>query len=259
MTNRCTGRAFCAVVVAAFAISHEASAWADDPPTPPADPNAPPPAVTPATTPDAPKPAQEEPPVPDIGHLRWGLSPMAGTFFPGPTTVALGFEGRVGWSFNHMVSVYGNITAVAGIGFGESSGSGSSSVSVSAISYWQFGANIDALLAGPLFVGGGLGIGKAGWGVVKASGSSTGGSSDVIAAGGIVPSLDGRFGVFLGSLNKQTGTRSGLTIALDVRVLIAPNATETKQSASATGAVDEVDTKAAVGVCPMLMLGYDFR
>lgn len=100
---------------------------------------------------------------------------MFGTFFPGPTTVALRFEGRFGYSVNQTLSLYGSLGAVGGIGFGADVDSKGGSASVSAVSFWYIGANADALLAGPLFVGGGAGIGKAGWGVVSANASSAGG------------------------------------------------------------------------------------
>jgi hypothetical protein len=224
----------------------------------------PPPAAppTPAPTEPAPAPKPTAPPEPpNDGHFRWGLSPMFGTFFPGPTTVALGFEGRFGYAFNQMLTVYGNVAAVGGIGFGaDTDDKGGGSASVSAISFWVFGANVDALLVGPLFVGGGAGFGKAGWGVVEAHGSNNGAGSRVIAAGGWTPSIDGRIGISTGSPNPQTGKRSGFYLALDVRMLFAPDSAETKQEATATGGTQQVTTDTtAIGICPMLHLGFDSR
>lgn len=221
---------------------------------------APPPAE--ATPAPPPKPPPTEPP--DDGHFRWGLSPMFGTFFPGPTTVALGLEVRIGWAFNQIVTAYGSLGSVAGIGFGADVSGDDKSVSVSAISYWYLGANVDALLAGPLFVGGGAAIGKAGWGVVEAHGSSSGGGSDVIAAAGWTPSLDARLGISTGTPSLATGKRSGFYLALDVRVLFAPNATETREQAnassnSASGSAKITTDTTAVGIAPMLHLGFDSR
>lgn len=81
-------------------------------------PPAPPPTEPPPVTPAAPAKPAEQPPPPNDGHFRWGLSPMFGTFFPGPTTIALGFEGRFGYALNQTVTVYGNVAAVGGVGFG---------------------------------------------------------------------------------------------------------------------------------------------
>lgn len=186
---------------------------------------------------------------------------MFGTFFPGPTTIALGFEGRVGYAFNRTVTVFGSATAVAGVGFGADVNENGGSASVSAISYWALGVNADALLAGPLFVGGGVGLGKGGWGVVRANASNNGsGGSEVIAAGGLMPSLDGRIGLITGSFSEFTGKRAGFMIALDLRMLIAPNASTTRQQAGPTGASQSVTTDTtAIGFCPMLHLGFDLR
>lgn len=211
--------------------------------------------------PATPAPASQPPPEPpNDGHFRWGLSPLFGTFFPGPTTVALGFEVRLGWAFNQTVTVYGNGVAVGGFGFGADADDKGGSIGISAISFWQLGANIDALLAGPLFAGGGVGIGKAGWGVLEAHGSDTSAGAHTIAAGGFAPSLDGRIGISTGSPNPQTGKRTGFYLALDVRVLFAPNATETRQEANASGSQQSVVTDTfAVGVSPMLHIGFDQR
>jgi len=185
---------------------------------------------------------------------------MFGTFFPGPTTFSIGIEARFGWALNQTITVYGNAAAVGGIGFGADVDDKGGSASVSAVSYWVLGANVDALVVGPLFVGGGAGIGKAGWGVIEEHASSNGGGSKVIAAGGWTPSIDGRIGISTGSPNPQTGKRAGFYLALDVRVLIAPNGTETTQEATATGGRQSVVTDTtAIGIAPMLHLGFDSR
>lgn len=213
----------------------------------------PPPAPAPAPAPATPA----EPP--DEGHFRWGLSPSIGTFFPGPTTLSFGLEGRFGYAFNQMVTAYGSVGSAAGIGFGGDTTANGASLSVSAISYWYVGANVDALVAGPLFVGAGAAIGRGGWGVVSQSASSSGGSQEVIAAGGTMPSADARIGLHVGKWNDK-GKRPGFAIALDLRVLIAPDSASTKQSANASGASQSVTTDTtAVGYSPMLMLGYDLR
>lgn len=224
----------------------------------PAQPASGQPATAPATPAQGAAATPAEPP--DEGHFRWGVSGEGGTFFPGPTTIAFGLEARFGYAFNRTVTAFGSAGSVAGIGFGGDSGPNGASVSVSAISYWYIGANVDALLAGPLFVGGGAALGRGGWGVVSQSASSTGGSQEVIAAGGFMPSANGRLGLHFGKTNEQTGKRSGFMLALDLRVLIAPNSAKTTQSAGNGGASQSVtvDTT-AIGFSPMLMLGYDLR
>jgi hypothetical protein len=197
---------------------------------------------------------------PSEGHFRWGLSPMGGSFFPGPATVAFGIEGRAGYAFNDTITLFGSLGGVAGVGFGGDLNANGASASVSAVSYWYAGANVDALLAGPLFVGGGAAIGKGGWGAVSQSASSSGGSQEVTAAGGIMPSLNARLGLATGKLNRQTGKRSGFAIALDLRMLIAPDSTSTAQSAGTGGVSQTVATNTtAIGWSPMLMMGYELR
>ena len=216
-------------------------------------------ATAPATPAQGTAPAAPQEP-PDEGHFRWGISGMGGSFFPGPTTIAFGLEGRFGYAFNRTVTAFASAGSVAGIGFGRETSSTGGSLSVSAVSYWYIGANADALLAGPLFVGGGAALGRGGWGVVSQSASSSGGSQEVIVAGGFMPSVNGRLGLHFGKTNEQTGKRSGFVLALDFRVLIAPNSAKTTQSAGAGGASQSVtvDTT-AIGFSPMLMLGYDLR
>jgi len=254
------------VIVGLFGLVVPSLAFADEPPPLP-PPSATPAPTTPTTEPapatPAPAPVKpaEPPEPPNDGHFRWGLSPMFGTFFPGPTTFSLGFEVRMGYALNQMITVYGNAAAVGGIGFGtDVDDKGNGSASISAVSYWVLGANVDALVAGPLFVGGGAGIGKAGWDVVEAHGGTGGAGSKVIAAGGWAPSFDGRIGISTGSPNPQTGKRNGFYLALDIRVLIAPNASETRQEATASGAQQQVTTDTtAIGVAPMLHIGFDSR
>jgi hypothetical protein len=237
-------------VISFISLSASAQEAPPDPAATPAPAAAPAPAATPA------QPAEP----PDDGHFRWGISPMGGTFFPGPTTIAFGIEGRAGYAFNQSVTLFGSIGSVAGVGFGGDVTQNGAAVSVSAISYWYIGANVDALVAGPLFVGAGAAIGRGGWGVVSQSASSTGGSQEVIAAGGLMPSANARLGLHVGKVNEKTGKRPGFAIALDLRVLIAPDSASTSQSAGSGGASQSVTTSTtAVGYSPMLMLGYDLR
>jgi hypothetical protein len=257
----------------AFMMGYPLIASADPPPPTGASAPAATPAASPAppaekeslgaaTTPaEAPKKEEATPVAPaNEGHFRWGVSPKLGTFFPGPTTIAFGIEGRTGWALNQTVSIYGCFGGVAGVGFGAEVNSSGGAASISAVSYWYLGANVDALLTGPLFVGGGAAIGRGAWGVLSGSVSSAGGTQETIAAAGIMPSLDGQIGLATGSLNPYTGKRSGFSIALDVRALIAPDSVSTKQTAGLGSASQAVTTSTtALGVSPMLMLGYDSR
>jgi len=247
--------AWCAVMLTSFAaMAQEAPSPATAPPTQPAQ-TTPAKADAPAS-PDTATPA----PTPNEGHFRWGISPTGGTFFPGPTTIAAGIEGRAGYAFNQTVTLFGSLGTAAGIGLGGDVTANGASASVSAISYWYIGANVDALLVGPLFVGAGAAIGRGGWGVVSQSASSSGGSQEVTAAGGTMPSGNARIGLMTGKLNEKTGKRSGFAIALDLRVLVAPDAASTSQQASASGASQNVTTSTtAIGYSPMLMLGYELR
>ena len=63
-----------------------------------------------------------------------------------------------------------------------------------------------------------------------------------------------------GKLNPKTGKRSGFAIALDLRMLIAPDSATTSQSAGAGGVSQAVATNTtAIGWSPMLMMGYELR
>lgn len=255
--------ASCAVMLTSLVANAQEAPAPTTPATPaPTDGSAaaPPPATATPAPATAPQPAQPAEP-PDDGHFRWGISPSGGTFFPGPTTVAFGIEGRFGYAFNQTVTAFGSVGSVAGVGFGGDAGPNGASVSVSAISYWYVGANVDALVAGPLFVGAGAAVGRGGWGVVSQSASSTGGGQEVIAAGGTMPSANARLGLHVGKTNEKTGKRPGFAIALDLRVLIAPDSASTTQGASSTGGASQSITTdtTAVGFSPMLMLGYDLR
>lgn len=223
------------------------------PPTQPAQPAQP---AQGAQTAEGAKPAEGA----DEGHFRWGISGMGGSFFPGPTTIAFGAEGRVGYALDRTLTLYGSLGSVAGIGFGGEVSNNNSSLSVSAVSYWYIGANVDALVAGPLFVGAGAAFGKGAWGVVSQSAGTNGAGQEVIAAGGFMPSADARLGLHFGK-TKDNGKRGGFVLALDLRVLIAPDSAETKQSASSTGGASQSVTTdtTAIGYSPMLMLGYDMR
>jgi hypothetical protein len=196
----------------------------------------------------------------DSGHFRWGISPMFGTFFPGPTTVSFGLELRFGYAFNQQTTIYGNMAAVAGVGFGIDSTPGSTAASVSAVTFWQIGPNIDHIIAGPLFVGGGVGVGRAGWGIIEAKAGNGGAGSRTVLAAGFTPSLDGRIGISTGSPNPKTGKRHGFYLALDVRMLIGLNAVETRVEANQAGGTSTVvDDTASIGFAPMLHIGYDQR
>lgn len=208
----------------------------------------------------APPAAQEaEQTPPEGGHFRWGLSPSIGTFFPGPTTLAFGFEGRFGYSFNPDVSLYGGIGAVAGLGIGGSSDVNGASFSISAVTYWYLDANVDTMLAGPLFVGGGVGFGRGAFGIVKATSTSNGAGSELTSASGIMPQVNARIGLTTGKVMQATGKRSGFSIALDLRMLIAPSSTSTVSTAGATGTQTNETSTTAIGFSPMLLIGYESR
>ena len=204
--------------------------------------------------------AEAEPKPPEEGHFRWGISPSIGTFFPGPSTLALGLEARFGYSFNPDVSLYGGIGAVAGVGFGATSEVNGSSFSVSAVSYWYLDANVDTMLSGPLFVGGGAGIGRGAWGVAKATSTSNGAGQELTAASGLMPQLNARIGLTTGKVRPKTGKRSGFSIALDLRMLIAPSSSSSVETTNANGGASTSETsKTAVGFSPMLLIGYESR
>lgn len=223
------------------------------PPAPAAGPATAAPAL-PAATPAAVPPEEQ-------GRFRWGLGLGLGSFFPGPTTFALGPEIRLGYSLNNTVSIFGLAGAVGGIGFGGSVNANGASAELQAVSYTYLGANVDAMLAGPLFAGGGASIGRGGWGSVAVAASTSGGAQEVVAAGGWMPQLNARIGLAAGSPSPTSPKRSGISVALDLRVLIAPDSASTKQSANTSGGAQQSVTASttAIGFAPMLLLGIDTR
>jgi hypothetical protein len=252
-------KAVCLHVAAILSLTLSSVAYAQDVPaqTPPEGPV---PSSEPTPLAPPPPPPVTEPTPVEGGHFRWGLSPSIGTFFPGPTTLAFGFEGRFGYSFNPDVSLYGGIGAVAGLGIGGSSDVNGTSFSVSAVTYWYLDANVDTMLAGPLFVGGGVGFGRGAFAIVKATSTSSGAGSELTAASGLMPQLNARIGLTTGKVMPATGKRSGFSIALDLRMLIAPSSTSTVSSASSTGGSSSVQTDTtAIGFSPMLLIGYESR
>jgi hypothetical protein len=181
-------------------------------------------------------------------------------FGSNPRALIFGAEGRLGYQVNSMLGVYGTAGFAAGFGIGASSDAKGSSAGISGVSYWYLGANAEALLADPLFIAGGFGIGGAAWGSISGGVNSaeSSASGETIAAGGLTPQGNVRVGLGFGNRNPTTGKKSGLTLALDLRVLWAPNSVKETAAGGPNGASVKTDT-AAFGFAPMLMIGYDLR
>ncbi len=248
----------CLHLAAILSLTFSTAAYADGPVVPSNEP-APPPAANASPVPPPVQQPEADPAPPEGGHFRWGISPSIGTFFPGPTTLAFGFEGRFGYSFNPDVSLYGGIGAVAGVGVGGSSDVNGTSFSLSAVTYWYLDANVDTMLAGPLFVGGGVGFGRGAFAIVKATSTNNGAGSELTAASGLMPQLNARIGLTTSKVMQATGKRSGFSIALDLRVLIAPGSTSTVSTAGSSGSSSTETPTTAVGFSPMLLIGYESR
>jgi hypothetical protein len=210
------------------------------------------------TTIDATGPAAVSPE--SAGRVRWGVNAQLGTLIPGPM-VAFGVDGRVGWTFNRMFALYGTFGYAAGAWIGGSFSGSGGSVTASGLGNWYLGVNGEMNLGDLFFVAAGPGIGSGGWATVGVGADSSGSATQrATAASGILPSLDLKLGFGFGKRNPETGRRGGFTLGIDARLLFAPNSVFAEQSASGGGASQTVETRGmAVGLVPMLMLGYDSR
>jgi hypothetical protein len=225
-------------------------------------------AMDPAAPPEGPVPVVAAPvaaaPIEpkDESRARFGLSLNGGSFFPGPFTIALGAEARLGYQLNNDVGVYGQLGGTAGLGAGTSTDGASATASVSAVTYWYLGANIESLLGESFFVAGGAAIGRGGWGVLSgtvAASSSRAASGSTVVAGGLMPQFNARIG-FAPGKRALDGTKRGLSFAFDLRALLAPNSERNEVVVGANGASTNQRTSTfAVGFAPMLMIGFDTR
>lgn len=193
-------------------------------------------------------------------HLRWGFSGNVGLFFANPQAFALGPEGRVGYQLNSVLGFYGSLGAVGGVGIGASASDTGVSGGLSAVSYWYGSASAEAVLADLFLVAAGLGIGKGAWASTSVSADQTSGSTEQVAAGGIMPQANARIGLAFGDRSRRNGKKDGFTLALDGRLLWAPNSVSQQISGGATGGgITQTVETSAVSVTPMLVFGYDVR
>jgi hypothetical protein len=196
----------------------------------------------------------------DEGHLRGGLSLNLGYFLsPGAVTAAP--ELRIGYQVNRSFGIFGIAGAVVGLGVsGGSNANGTSSASITGVSYTYIGVNAEAMFDDLYTLGGGLAVGKGGWASAGVATTSADASSAVLVAGGFMPQANVRAGFAFGSRSKITGSKTGLTLALDVRFLFAPNSVLEETKAGPNGGSVKVETsRSALGVNPMLVLGFDWR
>jgi hypothetical protein len=215
----------------------------------------------------APGPTTAPTPMPELvdrtneGHLRGGLSLNMG-FFAKPGAITIGPELRLGYQLNASFGLFAMAGAVAGLGVSGSSNASGSSASITGVSYTYLGVNAEALFGDKFIVGGGVAIGRGGWATAGIAASTVAGaSSSSVEAGGLMPQGNLRLGLALGSLDRSTGRRSGLTLALDGRFLLAPDSVEIVTRTGITGSANTTTTSqtTALGFNPMLVLGVDWR
>jgi hypothetical protein len=204
---------------------------------------------------------QEPPPEPpEPMRFRWGLSAGAGTFIPGPM-LAFGGELRAGVQLNRMFSVYGSFAGSAGFLIGGSVTGTGGSLNVGAEAFYAFGVQGEAVFFDMLYVAGGPQVARGGWGFIGQAVDLNGGVSQrVYAAAGWMPAFDLKVGFGFGSRNEKTGRRNHFTVAIDTMFLFAPNTVTGSQVVNMNGVSQSVDVRGvAVGVAPLLVLGFDGR
>lgn len=216
----------------------------------------------PADTASSDVPFGQEPPPepPEPMRFRWGLSAGAGTFIPGPM-LAFGGELRAGVQLNRMFSVYGSFAGSAGFLIGGSVSATGGSLNVGAEAFYAFGVQGEAVFLDMLYVAGGPQLARGGWGFIGQAVDLNGGISQrAYAAAGWMPAFDLKVGFGFGSRNEKTGRRNHFTVAIDTMFLFAPNTVTGSQVVNMNGISQSVDVRGvAVGVAPLLVLGFDGR
>jgi hypothetical protein len=178
--------------------------------------------AAPAAAPGAPAggPADKDKDKEEEGRLRIGFNFLnAGVGSAGDLSGPfIGATFKIGWQFNRLMGLYGNITPFVWIG---SNSAAPSNVSIGAISGTQLTplfsltpADIFEVAAGPsldYLTGGGADVTTAGGGT-----TSVGGFSSVYFG------LHGKVALHLGGRNEETGRRRGFTIEGNVHPSFTP-------------------------------------
>jgi hypothetical protein len=194
------------------------------------------PEPTPAPAP-APTPAPSTRPT-----FRFGAGGGLGAFVPGPS-VTFQAAVRAGVQLEPTLGLYAELGGLAGLGVGVSPDGGEARFSGVVLSYLAPMIEYDQ---GALFVAGGPLLARGGWGyakVVVREGQEE--AVGVGAGGSILPGLQGRAGVTLGSSHGRKGT----TLALDTKLFLAR-----------TDSTDaDFDRKFSLAIMPTFYVGWDYR
>jgi hypothetical protein len=232
------------------------------PPPPPEGTDAAPPPLSPppgaeapgAGTPDAAPPemaaANAEAEGEDIGRFRGGVGGLVGVFVPG-TVIQVGPEGRLGYQINDMYAVYGSFGAHAGAGFSVGEDSGGVSLGAAVFLAPMF----EVTLADIFFVGLGPQFLYGTFASFDAASDGQESGSTFGAFAGLLPGFKLKTGVGFGK--KRPERRKQFTIALDLSVVFGTQYKVVTTTANGGSITDE--SGIAVGVLPMLALGYDAK
>ena len=179
------------------------------------------------------------------GRFRGGVGGLLGAFFPGGVW-QFGPEGRLGYQIDDLMAVYASFGAHAGFRIkqddnGDSSFNAGAAVFVSPM--------FEVTLADIFFAGIGPQIM---WGTFASLDTAVSGESvgaDVGVFAGLLPGFKVKTGVGFGS--DAPDRRKQFTLALDLSVVFGD-----RYEVTSTGSVER---GVAVGVLPMLAIGYDAK
>lgn len=230
---------------------------AGPPPAPPTGGGAPPPLEPPpdAYAPGAGRPDQAPPQMTGgeeaeeddggEGRFRGGVGGLVGAFFPG-SVLQIGPEGRLGYQIDDLMAVYASFGAHAGAGFNVDETSSSVSLGAAVFGSPMFEVTLVDIFfvgLGPQFLYGSFVTADA-----ASSGQNVG--TEVSAFAGFMPGFKLKTGVGFGS--DAPDRRKQFTIALDLSVVFGDRLRVTTSDGT-------VDAGVAVGVLPMLAIGYDAK
>lgn len=230
------------------------SALAEDLTPPPPPPPVRPPDTEVHTSRPADAPLEDE-----GGRVRWGISGNLGWHVP-QSAFTIGAEGRVGYQFTNVLSLYATVGFTGGFGIGASGTVAAGRIDLTGLYYYYFGALAELMFGdlfyvagGPVFASGALA------GISGVSGGSSG-QVTLTYADGVKPGIDLRLGLGLGRARPPSFRRGGFNIGLDALILFHPNSEVVRISGDGSGGRVEVTSRElSTTVTPMLMLGYDAR
>jgi hypothetical protein len=194
------------------------------------------------------------------GRFRGGVSGNIGAFLP-PPIFQIGASGRLGYQINDLFAVYGGFGAQAGFGVnvGVSDDSASTSVSFGGGVFAE--AIFEATLADVFFVGAGpmifygafVSVDQA----VSTNGNTATAEEHVSSFSGALPGIKIRTGVGFGK--NRPDRRKQFTLAADLAILFGERYSAGVTGSSNGNAGAYVRDGVAVGILPMLSLGYDAK